>query len=200
MFVLLFWKTVVSVCRYLLPSWVCWLWNIFVAYCTCPHDSSQSPKTCVVIKCSGLTAAHCCSLLTAAYYCSLLTTAMKHFNRMDFDYVILEGVLECFFLCGRHSLSLVRAKAAGPTASACLTQRQSESRFGRETQSALRRALTTVQRTLQSLDSTHALKHRADSPQTDGSQWQRFCLFQRVRVLTQKGLFGWSNNPSMIKL
>lgn len=48
--------------------------------------------------------------------------------------------------------------------------------------------------------SPHALKHRPDSPQTAGSQWQRLCLFQRDCVLTQKGLFGWSNNPSMIKL
>lgn len=62
------------------------------------------------------------------------------------------------------------------------------------------RALTTVQRTLLPVHSSHALKHRPDSPQTASSQWQRFCLFQRDCLLTQKGLFEWSNNPSMIKL
>lgn len=48
--------------------------------------------------------------------------------------------------------------------------------------------------------SSHALQHRADSPQTAGSSWQRFCLFQRDCLLTLKGLSGWSNNQSMIKL
>lgn len=48
--------------------------------------------------------------------------------------------------------------------------------------------------------SSHALTSRPDSPQTDNSQWQRFCLFQRDCLLTQKDLFGWSNNLSMIKL
>lgn len=70
---------------------------------------------------------------------------------MQFWRVCLSG----FFLRARHWPSLTRDQAANSTASARLTQRQSESGLHRETQPALRRALTTVQRTLQSLDSTH---------------------------------------------
>lgn len=57
-----------------------------------------------------------------------------------------------------------------------------------ETQSALKIALTTVQRTLHS---THALKH---SPQTDGSQWQRFCLFQS-RCVDSEGPLQMEQQP-----
>lgn len=86
------------------------------------------------------------------------------------------------FLCSLHIIECLQRKNKANTWIAACSQMGLT-----ETQSTLKRALTTVQRTLQSLDSAHALKHRADSPQTDGSQWQRFCLFQRVRVLTQKG-------------
>lgn len=43
--------------------------------------------------------------------------------------------------------------------------------------------------------------HMGSPAQTrkSSSQWQRFCLFQRDGLLTQNGLFGLSNNPSMIK-
>lgn len=182
MSVLLFWKTVVSDSHCLLPLWVCWLGNI--------------SRFLPIIK-------NVCWDQIQWAHCLLLTADQFHetFQRNGL-WLCNSGVCVWvfFFLCERHWPSPTRDKAANSTASACLTQRQSESGFHRETQSALRRALTTVQRTLQSLDSTHTLKHRANSPQTDGSQWQRFCLFQRVCVLTQKGLFGWSNSPSMIKL
>lgn len=47
----------------------------------------------------------------------------------------------------------------------------------------------------------HLGPHMGSPTQTrkSSSQWQRFCLFQRDGLLTQNGLFGLSNNPSMIK-
>lgn len=105
------------------------------------------------------------------------------------------GCVWVLFFWTHHWLTQTRDKAANSSAATRLTKGPSESALFKETQSALKRALTTAQRPLQSVVSAHALERRADSPQTDGSQWQRFCLFQSVHVLTQKGLFGWSNKP-----
>lgn len=62
------------------------------------------------------------------------------------------------------------------------------------------RVLTTVLRPLLPVHSSHALKHRADSPQTAGELMAKVLFIPEKLLLTQKGLSGWSNNPSMIKL